>query len=104
HRLAAPGFTDQAEGFPASNLETHIVDCGDRTTCLVEHCGEVRNRQQCHRRSSNSPNTVRIVSAISPTVARASTAATIGGTRLLPSAAARETAASPSRHAFASRP
>ena len=51
----------------------------------------------------NSPNTLRIASAISPTVARASTAATIGGTRLLPSAAARETAPTPSRHASGSR-
>ena len=49
-------------------------------------------------RSWNSPNTRRIASAISPTVARFSTAVMTGGTRLSPPRAATSTPSSASRH------
>src|SRR5687767_11724710 len=53
--------------------------------------------------SRYSPKTVRSVSAISPTVACASTAAMIGGTRLSLEVAAPRTASSDARHVPASR-
>src|SRR4051812_13977406 len=88
------------------NLEADVVDRRHRPGGGIEDGRQSADRQQrfilaacgfevrAHRDevSLYSPNTPRMLSAISPTVARACTAATIAGTRLTPSRAAFETA------------
>ena len=94
HRLAAARFADQPQRFALADLERHVVRRPRRPPAMSNRpCpaelsrrlvkrrpGSSRPRQSSHFRYS--PNTARSVSAISPTVAWASTAAMIGGTRL----------------------
>ena len=106
HRLAAPRFADQPERLAGVDLEADLVDGRDRDggrfppagSGRIEHrCQAFNSKQRFHQTvavSAYSPNTSRRVSAISPTVALASTAATIGTTRFCPSRAAVDTAAS----------
>src|SRR5882672_499086 len=124
HRLAAARLADEAERLARADLEAHIVDGGHRSIRRVEDGGQMLDGQERRgvrcaafgvrvRRStlvghseavsSNSPKTARMASQISPTVAFASTAEMIGGTRLAPSRAACEIAASAVRQAPALR-
>ena len=94
-RLAAARFADQAERLaaPISN-DTSSTAAASRPSGQREHRAQVLDAEQrrVRRRSSRcSPKTRRSASAISPSVARASTAAITGGTRFVPSRAARST-------------
>src|SRR5262245_3118318 len=116
HRLAAPRFADQPERLTGVDLEADLVNGHHRDgrrlppagSGRIEHRRQAFNsKKRFHQTvavSAYSPNTSRRVSAISPTVALASTAATIGTTRFCPSLAAVDTAASARWQPSASRP
>ena len=116
-RLAAAGLADKAQGLAGVDVKADVDDGRHEAVLLLEAGGEVAHCQQrrgagggCGRirlgvrrhQTSTSlcpPNTARMASEISPTVARCSTAWTIGGTRLSLPRAAAVTASSAARHA-----
>src|SRR5436190_18744985 len=117
HGFPAARLADQAERLASRNGKADVVDRG----CLSSECdrqvlniekrpAQSRIEMFVHQKgpvalavgekSRCSPNTLRIASAISPSVARASTAARPGGTRLVASRAAVATASSAARHSL----